>query len=173
MGDIALAIKRALYHSLEKKTIFSAAAELKLPTGDKNRGFGKGKPVFEPFALVGQTFPFDLFFQGQAGLEIPLGGEETTVEAFLRTALGRSISAPNWGRTFSPMVEILAARELEKGAKIYWDIIPQMQITLSRRQHIMMNFGLRFPLNDASSRRIQFITYLLWDWFDGGFFEGW
>ncbi|MBN2408879.1 MAG: c-type cytochrome [Candidatus Aminicenantes bacterium] len=173
VGDIALALKRAFYHSLDRGTIFSAAAEFKLPTGDERRGFGKGTPVLEPFALFGQILPSDFFLQAQAGMEIPLNTDKAGTEAFLRAAFGRSFSAANWGRTFSPMVELLAARELEAGARTHWDIVPQMQVTLSRRQHIMMNFGVRLPLNDTSTRSTQFIVYLLWDWFDGGFFEGW
>ncbi len=173
VGDIALAFKRALYHSGEKGTIFSAAAEFKLPTGDERRGFGKGTAVVEPFVLFGQILPSDFFIHTQAGMEIPINPDKSGTEAFVRAVIGRSFSAANWGRTFSPMVELLAARELEKGAVTHLDIFPQMQVTLSRRQHIMMNFGVRFPLNEASTRSTQFAVYLLWDWFDGGFFEGW
>jgi hypothetical protein len=51
--------------------------------------------------------------------------------------------------------------------------MPEMQVTLSARQHIMLNFGVRIPVTDASNRNIQFMVYLLWDWFDGGLLEGW
>jgi hypothetical protein len=37
----------------------------------------------------------------------------------------------------------------------------------------MANFGVRIPLNDADVRQTELIVYILWDWFDGGFFEGW
>jgi hypothetical protein len=71
------------------------------------------------------------------------------------------------------MVEVLASSELESGASIYWDIMPQIQVTLNTRQHIMFNIGVRIPANFTSDRDIQIMAYLLWDWFDGGFFEGW
>jgi hypothetical protein len=48
-----------------------------------------------------------------------------------------------------------------------------MQITLNRRQHIMANVGVRVPLTDPDVRNTQVVVYVLWDWFDGGFFEGW
>jgi hypothetical protein len=67
----------------------------------------------------------------------------------------------------------LGARELVAGEQTQWDILPQMQVTLSRRQHVMMNIGVRLPLTDAGSRDTQLLFYLLWDWFDGGFFSGW
>jgi hypothetical protein len=71
------------------------------------------------------------------------------------------------------MLELLAARELEGGATTHWDLVPQMQITLNTRQHIMVNAGVRFPVNDREDRDTQVLMYLLWDWFDGGFLDGW
>jgi Cytochrome C oxidase, cbb3-type, subunit III len=44
---------------------------------------------------------------------------------------------------------------------------------LSRRQHIMVNAGVRIPLTNRAERDTQFLPYLLWDWFDGGLFDGW
>lgn len=173
LGDIVLAAKRAMYHSGKRGTIFSAAAEFILPTGDERRGFGKGTVVFEPNLTFGQIFAADFFLQSQAGMEIPFDSEKGAVEAFFRVALGRSFNFSEGGRTFSPMVEILAGKELEEGAAVSWDILPQMQVTLSKRQHIRLNFGVLFPLTEASTRSTQFLVYLLWDWFDGGFFEGW
>jgi hypothetical protein len=78
-----------------------------------------------------------------------------------------------FGRTWSPMVEVLGARELASGEPVLWDVVPQMQVTLSKRQHIMINVGVRVPVNGRDSRRTQVLTYFLWDWFDGGLFDGW
>ena len=36
-----------------------------------------------------------------------------------------------WGRAWSPMVEILGARELEDGSEAEWDVLPQVQVSLS------------------------------------------
>ncbi len=71
------------------------------------------------------------------------------------------------------MLELLAARDLESGAATHWDLVPQMQVTLNKRQHLMINVGVRFPLNDRLGRSTQVITYFLWDWFDGGLRDGW
>ena len=94
-------------------------------------------------------------------------------EAFWRIALGRSFTEGRWGRTWSPMVELLGARELVSGEPVNWDLVPQLQVTLNTRQHVMLNLGVRLPLNDTDARQTEFLVYLLWDWFDGGFFEGW
>jgi hypothetical protein len=51
--------------------------------------------------------------------------------------------------------------------------VPQRQVTLNTRQHIMLNAGVQFPLNERQGRGTRFMAYLLWDWWDGGFFDGW
>jgi len=33
--------------------------------------------------------------------------------------------------------------------------------------------GLRIPINERGERRMQVLTYVLWDWFDGGLRDGW
>jgi hypothetical protein len=37
----------------------------------------------------------------------------------------------------------------------------------------MINLGTQLPLNEREERNSKFLFYLLWDWFDGGFFDGW
>lgn len=173
LGDAALAVKRNFHHNLRGGSILSGTAELILPTGDRRSGFGKGTFIFEPFVTYGQLLPADFFLQAQAGLELPFRRWYTENEAFLRVALGRSINFTPWGRTWSPMVEVLAARELLSGAPVVLDIVPQVQVTLNKRQHIMFNIGVRLPLNRTEGRSPTVMAYLIWDWFDGAFFDGW
>ncbi|MBN2242000.1 MAG: transporter [Acidobacteria bacterium] len=173
LGDIAVGVKRAFFHNARTGTIFSATGEIVLPTGDREKGFGKGTTVFEPFVSFGQVLPSEFFFQSQAGFELPADTDRSGREAFWRLVLGRSFTSGRFGRSWSPMFEVLAARELESGQKVQWDMVPQMQVTLNRRQHIMANVGVRLPLTDGDMRDTQLLFYLLWDWFDGGFFEGW
>ena len=54
-----------------------------------------------------------------------------------------------------------------------WDVVPQVQVTLSKLQHVMVAGGVRLPLNQREERPAQALVYLLWDWFDGGFLEFW
>jgi hypothetical protein len=67
---------------------------------------------------------------------------------------------------------VLGAKELAGGEPVLWDVVPQMQVSLSKRQHIMINVGGRVPVNARESRRTQVLTYFLWDWFDGGLVDG-
>jgi mono/diheme cytochrome c family protein len=173
VGDIAFGAKRALFHNNHSGTIFSVTGEIVLPTGDSEKGFGKGTTVFEPFVSLGQMLPSEFFVQSQVGFEFPIDTDRAAQEGFWRFSLGRSFTSGLFGRTWSPMCEFLGARELVAGEQTHWDMVPQMQVTLNRRQHIMLNVGVRLPLTDSSARDTQLLFYLLWDWFDGGFLSGW
>ncbi len=173
VGDIAIGVKHILYHSSEHGSIFSVAGEVKLPTGDEDEGFGKGTAALEPFFSYGQLLPASFFLHGQAGVELPLDTDKADNEGFLRLALGRTFSVGTWGRAWSPMVEVLGGREFVSGGDTNWDVAPQIQVTLNTRQHVMMSIGVRTPLNNTEGRSTQIAAYLLWDWFDGGFSEGW
>ena len=173
MGDIAFAVKHTLFHSFEKGRIVSVAGELILPTGDAELGFGNGTTVFEPMILWGQILPSDFFLQTQFGLELTANKDKAENAAFLRAALGWTTTTGEFGRAWSPMVGLTAGREFAGDANIRYSIVPQIQITLNKRQHIMFNFGLRVPLNEREERTTQVVFYVLWDWFDGTFFEGW
>jgi mono/diheme cytochrome c family protein len=173
VGDVVVGVKRDFLHSLESGSILSAAAELKLPTGDEADGFGSGTTTFESFLAWGQLLPAGSFLQVQGIVELPFDGEKAENEGALRAVLGRSFQEGRWGRTWSPMVEVLASRDLESGATTHWDLLPQVQVTLNTRQHVMANLGVRLPVNDTDSREPQLVVYLLWDWFDGGLFAGW
>jgi mono/diheme cytochrome c family protein len=173
LGDVAVAFKNVLYHSLERGSILSAGAELTMPTGNEAAGFGTGTFIAEPFVLYGQALPAGFFLQGQAGAELPFQTSKAPGEAYVRLALGRSFVSGRWGRLWSPMVELLAARELVSGGGMSWNVVPQIQVTLSKRLHVRFNVGARIPMNSAAGRDVEFLAYILWDWFDGGLFEGW
>lgn len=173
LGDVAIGYKHALAHSFRTGSIVSVTGEIVLPTGTVATGFGKGTTVFEPFVTFGQLLPRGTFLQFQGGVELPIDVEKAEREAFWRTTIGGTLSEPRYGRQWSPMVEVLAARALEASERTQWDLVPQVQVTLSRRQHVMVNGGVRVPLTDARRRTTAVVVYLLWDWFDGGLTDGW
>lgn len=173
LGDVVVGLKRALYHDLARGSIVSLAGEMKLPTGDFDDGFGTGTPVFETFVSLGQILLAEAFLQGQVILELPFDRDRAGGEAGFRVAGGRTFTAGRWGRAWTPMVEVLATRELEGGASVGWDVVPQLQVTLNTRQHVMANAAIRVPVGEPAGREPRLLFYLLWDWFDGGFFDGW
>ena len=174
LGDVVLGIKHALYHDFDAGTIFSLGGEVILSTGDAGAGLGAPGSALEAFAAFGQILPGDAFLQAHAGLEAPLYASGAN-ETFGRVVLGRTITQGPWGRAWSPMLEVQARRDLESGAAAHLDLVPQFQVSLNTRQHVLANFGLLVPVaeGDAAPRPVQFVAYVLLDWFDGGFFEGW
>lgn len=173
LGDVKVALKRVLHHDLAGGRIISAAGEVVLPTGKEALGLGKGVTIFEPFVAAGQILPRNSFVHLQIGGELPADRARAAPEAFWRGAIGTTFEQGRFGRAWSPIVEVLGARELESGQRVQWDLVPQMQVTLNRRQHLMVNAGVRIPVTDRGERRAQVITYFLWDWFDGGLRDGW
>lgn len=173
IGDIAIAVKRAMWHSLGSGSILSLTGEFILPTGNEEDGLGRGTVAFEPFLTYGQALPASTFFQFQGGVELPFDRDRAENEAFWRGVLGGSLAQGRWGRSWSPMVEVLAKRELVSGESTHWDLLPQLQATLNTRQHVMMNVGVRIPLDDTKARKTEVLFYFLWEWFDGGLFDGW
>ncbi len=71
------------------------------------------------------------------------------------------------------MVEFLADRDLQDGAKTNWDVLPEMQVTISQRQHVRAAIGVRAPMTNTQGRNPQVVMYVLWDWADGKLWEGW
>lgn len=173
IGDIAAALKHVVFSDGTKGSIVSVGSELVLPTGRPSTGAGKGTVIFEPFVSIGQGVARSGFVQAQAGVELPVDREKSPREAFWRVAAGQTFFEGRYNREWSPMLELVGARELVRGAASEWDVVPQLQLSLSRRHHVLVSAGVQVPVVQRAGRGRTFRTYLLWDWFDGGFFSGW
>ena len=173
VGDIAIGYKHTVHSNLDSGNIFSIGGEVILPTGDEDDGLGKGTTVLEPFLTYGRLLPADAFFQAHVFAELPTDSGFDD-ELGLRLAVGRTWTADGgFGRAWSPMIEVLSVRDLTSGARTKVDLVPQLQVALSTRQHVLFNLGIRLPVSETAGRDPQVVTYLLWDWFDGGFTDGW
>jgi hypothetical protein len=95
-------------------------------------------------------------------------GAET--EVFWTGVFGRSFAQGTWGRTWTPMLEVVGRREGDDGTE--WDLLPQLHVTLNTRQHVMLTVGPRVPLGSGERNSTLMINFL-WDWFDGGLRDGW
>jgi len=172
-GDVILGWKQVLFHSLRSGSILAASGELILPVGDVGGGFAQGVTAFEPFVSFGQALRGDSFIQAQVGGVLPSDTERAARRAFWRVAAGKSFAQSRWGRTWTPMIELLGFEQFKDGEEAHYDLVPQFQVTLNTRQHIMANFGVRIPLDKPGTRSTQIAFYILWDWFDGGLRDGW
>jgi hypothetical protein len=173
LGDITVGFKQVLVQRPARGSIFSAGTAMTFPTGKEVEGLGQRLTVFEPFGAFSQMLPSAAFVHVQLGFEVPLNIATANNEFYWRAAVGKTLVEDQWGRAWSPMVEVLVARELEFGALGRWDVLPQVQVTLSRRQHIAASGGVRVPLNLRISRRPTVMFQVLWDWVNGGISSGW
>ena len=171
IGDVGLGWKSALWHT--EASILSAGGEVILPTGDESRGLGTGTTIFEPFLAFARILSPNWFLQAQGGAEFPTDSEKAERELFWRGAIGRSFAAAGgFGRLWSPMLEVLGSADTDF-EETSWSLVPQMQVTLSTRQHIRVNAGVQIPVNRRDELPTRFVFYFLWDWFDGGLTDGW
>jgi hypothetical protein len=173
LGDMAVGFKHVLAHTHDAGAIVSAGAELTFPTGKEELGLGNRLRVLDTFAAYGQLLPANMFLHVQLGLEAPLNIATAEDEVYWRTAGGITFAQGIWGRAWSPMIELLGARELYADGRVNWVTVPQLQVTLSRRQHIAMNIGMHVPLTVPRAQPARLMAYLLWDWFDGSPLDGW
>lgn len=170
-GDVALGAKYAFAHDYRRGYIWALGGELILPTGDETRGFGNDTAA-EMYLAFGKLLPADAFIQSRLLVESQLN-DSATPEVAWQVALGRTWVSGQFGRSWTPMIEVLASRELENGASMDWDIVPQLQMSLSRRQHLLLSVGTQLPVSGRASRDTHFLAYVLWDWYDGGLLDGW
>lgn len=174
VGDSTFAVKRVVYSNLDRGSILGLQGGFLLPVGNHSRGFGAGTPTFETFAAFDQLFKTDTFIQTQFGADLPFKTSLEPQSVFFNSAIGQSLASNHgMGRLWTPMFEFIAARELTTGAQTEWDVLPQMQVTISRRQHVRADLGLRIPATHTAGREKQLVFYLLWDWQDGRLTEGW
>ncbi|HKH73534.1 MAG TPA: c-type cytochrome [Vicinamibacterales bacterium] len=172
LGDVELALRRTLYARFDRGSIFAAGGAVTVPTGKEELGFGNGFTIVEPFAMWGQMVGTSAFVQTHVGYEVALNRTRGQNEGFVRTALGYTVTQDRgFGRAWTPMLEVLAAKPERSPTE--WDLVPQMQISLSKLQHILFSVGVRVPMNERDERKPQVLTYFLWDWFDGGLLEFW
>jgi hypothetical protein len=173
-GDLALGYKQTVFHSVEKGSIVSAGGEVAAPTGSTHVGTGGESTTFEVFGAYGQLLTGNSFLQVQTGFELPAHPDKVPRAYFLRTAIGKSFATwSGLGRRWTPMVEVIADRDLVPDASTNWDVIPEIQIPLSKRMHILASLGVRLPATNTEDRPRQVLFYVLWDWMDGGLAQGW
>jgi hypothetical protein len=177
-GDVTLGLKRVLLAKLNQNqnagSIFSVQGSVLLPTGNRLHGLGSGVTTFETFAAFGQLLPHYFFIQAQAGADLPTNTDRAPQSLFARTAIGKGFAQNGGlGRLWSPMVEFVANRDLLRGATTDWDVVPEFQVTLSKRQHVRFNAGVSIPATNTAGRYPQLLFYVLWDWQDGRLTAGW
>jgi mono/diheme cytochrome c family protein len=174
VGDAELGFKHVLFSSARTGSIVSVLGVVTLPAGNSDKALGTGTTVYEADATFGQMFPGNTFVQGQAGLEQGADRDRAPRAGFIRVAGGKSFRTDRGvGRMWTPMLELIVNRDFVSGASSDVDLVPEMQVTLSQRQHVRGLVGVQLPMTNRGARTKQVGFYLLWDWFDGSLFKGW
>src|SRR6202790_1170035 len=171
IGDLALGLKHVFFWNLDtagrRGSIFAVQSEIVMPTGNSSKGFGSGEATLGVFRSYDVLLPSSTFLQFQAGGDFPRHTQTTPNAVFARSAFGASFSK-GFGRQWSPMLELVADRDLHTSATTNWDLVPEFQATLNTRQHIRAALAYRLALNNRAGRANEVMFYFLWDWFDGG-----
>lgn len=187
IGDVTTGFSHVLYQHLGNNlplysntgSILALQGEVTWATGNAARGLGAGETQLGVYAMYDVILPHQLFLQLQPGGELPLHTYNLARSVFLNAAFGGTLyQAPRYqgvgfGRQWSPMVEVIANRDLAPGAVTDWNVMPEFQVSLNRRQNIRAALGYLIPVNDTADRSQQVWCYIEWDWGDGGLFEGW
>ena len=173
LGDVEFAVRNVFAAKLDHKFIFSAGGAVTMPTGKDEIGLGEGVTVWEPFWMFGKGFGKNGFVQVHGGYMASSKRSNVENSTYLRQAWGYTLAQQHGiGRTWTPMTEVLWSKEAHGGKSVV-DVVPQMQVSLSKMQHILLNVGTSVPVTEREGRHPQFLTYIVWDWFEGGFFQFW
>src|SRR6266850_1923372 len=142
------------------------------PSGGWVKGLGGGVTVWEPFAMFAKGLGANGFVQLHGGYMASSNRTNVENSTYLRQAWGYTYAQDHgFGRAWTPMTEVLWSKD--RGGKSVVDVVPQMQVSLSKLQHILLSVGVSVPATQREGRHPQFLTYFLWDWFDGGLFQYW
>ena len=172
VGDVEFALRRTFVANLDHAFVFAAGGAVTFPTGKEDRGLGEGVWVWEPFAMFAKGLGANGFIQMHGGRMLPSDRTKVERSNYLRTALGYTYAQDQgFGRAWTPMTEILWSKE--RGGSPVVDIVPQMQVSLNKLQHILISVGVSVPATERDGRHPQVLTYFLWDWFDGGLTQFW
>jgi mono/diheme cytochrome c family protein len=129
-----------------------------------------------PYLAYGKIINDDWIFQGSGRLKLSLEDFDHSSVEF--AGIMHYTHTP-WPRSVFPALEVVAEVPFETGtgpgkkSSVQWSVLPQVRIGLTKRGHVAINAGVELPLNDRERYDWRAYAYLIWDFADGGFFEGW
>lgn len=168
--SIEAGVKHVLHHDLEKQFILTVAGVAEIP-------LEAGKSLeFLPFVAVGKVLNDALTFQGSARFKLPTDRFKDG-QAEL-SGIVHWVHSP-WGRAVFPAMELTAEVPFERQTTVgnedavQLSVTPQVRIGLTKGGHVALNLGVEVPLNESDRFNYKGHIYLIWDFADGGFWQGW
>ena len=169
-GHFEPGFKYVLLHDAKAGQIFTLGANLGVPLN------GGAEWELLPYLAFGKILDKNWILQSSGRLKASL--EDWDHSSLEFAAIAHWTHTP-WPRSFFPALELVAEVPFERGSgptrksAIRWSILPQVRVGLSKRGHVAINAGVELPVNDTYRYDWRAYAYLIWDFADGGFFEGW
>jgi hypothetical protein len=169
-GHFEPGFKYVLKHDKDAGFILTGAAQVGVPL---NSG---ADWEFLPYLAFGKVLSEKFTMQGSGRLVLNLEDSDKSKAEFagivhyVHTDLGRAVF---------PALELVAEVPFERGSgpnraeAVQWSVIPQARIGLNKRGNIALNTGVELPLNDDYRYDWRVYVYFIWDFADGGLFDGW
>ena len=170
-GHFEPGFKYVLKHDKPSGFILTGAAQVGVPL---NSG---ANWEFLPYLAFGKILSPNWTLQGSGRLKFDLEDSDGSSAEFA--------SIVHWvhtdrGRAVFPALEVVAEVPFERGtgpdrkSAVQWSVLPQARIGLNKRGNIALNAGVELPLNDRDGRYDwRAYVYFIWDFADGGLFDGW
>jgi len=169
-GHFEPGFKYVMKHDRKAGYIFTLGGNLGVPLNDG------AEWELLPYLAYGKIINDEWTFQGSGRLKMSLEDSDHGSAEF--AGIVHWVHSP-LPRTVFPALELVAEVPFERGvgpdkkSAVQLSILPQVRIGLNKRGHVALNAGLELPLNDRERYDWRGYVYLIWDFADGGFFEGW
>ena len=169
-GHLEPGFKYVLKDDRKTGFILTAAAQLGVPLNrDANW-------EFLPYLAMGKVLSDDFTFQGSSRLKLDLDNSDNSSAEFAGVV---HWTHTNWPRHVFPGLEVVAEVPFTRGSgdarksAMQLSVLPQARIGLNKRGNIALNAGVELPVNDRDRYDWRGYVFFIWDFADGGLFEGW
>ena len=170
-GHLEPGFKYVLMHDRRTGFIHTGAAQVGIPlNSDANW-------EFLPYLAFGKVLSPNWVLQGSGRLKFDL--EDSDGGSAELAGIAHWVHT-DWGRAVFPALELVAEAPFERGSgpdrkdALQWSVLPQARIGLNKRGNIALNAGVELPINDRDNRYDwRAYVYFVWDFADGGLFDGW
>ncbi|MGQ0833996.1 MAG: c-type cytochrome [Gammaproteobacteria bacterium] len=165
LTEVELGYKHALAWSLERRYLLSGAVIVAVPTDSE------ASEEIIPYLAFAKELNAQATLQTSARAILPT--DELDQGALELAGIVHWIWS-DWPRRVFPALELTATTPFERGSSdaVQFTVLPQIRIGLTRGGHVALNLGAEVPLSDQAYDYRAHLT-LLWDFADGGFFQGW
>ena len=168
VGDLVVSGKQVLGFDVRRREILSGGLEIALPTGSETKGLSAGSVTFTPYLAYGRGLGRTIV-QAWSGVALPVDSDKAP--RLLRYALGlsQSLGPARW--SWTPAAEWVGELELEGGRNSH-ALWLELSKPLNRLGHVIACGGVQIRIRPRSDT-YSFEAYVLWDFGDGPFWDGW